>query len=50
MKFDKRWVLQTIWVTVLILLVNSVRGDDEGHRCTLFPWKTNASRRTGPEP
>ena len=29
MKFDKRWVLQTIWVTVLVLLVNSVRGDDE---------------------
>lgn len=29
MKLDKRWVLQTIWVTVLVLLVNSVRGDDE---------------------
>ena len=29
MKFDKRWVLQTIWVTVLVLLVNSVRGEDE---------------------
>ncbi len=29
MKLDKRWVLQTIWVTVLVLLVNSVRGEDE---------------------
>ncbi len=29
MKFDKRWILQTIWMTVLVLVVNSVRGDDE---------------------
>ncbi|MBI1312287.1 PDZ domain-containing protein [bacterium] len=29
MKVDQRWFLQTIWITVLVLLVNSVRGDDE---------------------
>ncbi|MHC4879893.1 MAG: S41 family peptidase [Planctomycetota bacterium] len=32
MKVDKRWFLQTIWITVLVLLVNSVHGDDEGKK------------------